>query len=424
MKYPKLWKILVVFTALIPVAVLAAATQSSFTIAIIPDTQNYTDYRHQKAEGFPFDAGEIFLEQMRYVAQHAESAGGDIAFVTSVGDMWQHASLLMDPGHEARGFRRVPNPAIEQWITPMARSYEMPLVKRGYELISGKVPFSVVPGNHDYDAFWRGVPRVISPDAKDPSQSTVAHVGGLSNFSSVFSPDSPFFKGRKWYVASHDGGADSAQVFTGGGYRFLHIGLQFDAPDASLVWAAEVIKRFPGLPTIISTHNYLDPGGERRFGVPMDNNLIDPQDNHPQLVWEKLISQNDQIFLVLCGHRTSSGRRIENNRFGHPVYQLLSDFQDRKQTAIAKGVDKPPGNGIGDGWMRLMTFDMSGQTPIVRVRTYSTHYRKFSNEMSEYAGWYKADDELSALSDAEYNARDDFSRELSGFRGRFARAKN
>lgn len=31
-----------------------------FTVAMIPDTQNYVDYRHQKWSGFPFDATEQF----------------------------------------------------------------------------------------------------------------------------------------------------------------------------------------------------------------------------------------------------------------------------------------------------------------------------------------------------------------------------
>ena len=44
-----------------------------FTIAMIPDTQNYTDYTHQKAEGFAIDASELFLEQLGWVADHARS---------------------------------------------------------------------------------------------------------------------------------------------------------------------------------------------------------------------------------------------------------------------------------------------------------------------------------------------------------------
>src|SRR5262249_2749911 len=101
------------------VASVAAETGAKrFTIAVVPDTQNYVDYHHQKAAGFPFDASELLLEQMRYIAANAKDAGGDIAFVTAVGDLWQHGSLRMDPAHEARGFKRVDNPYFGKWIEP------------------------------------------------------------------------------------------------------------------------------------------------------------------------------------------------------------------------------------------------------------------------------------------------------------------
>ncbi|MCG3084601.1 hypothetical protein, partial [Anoxybacillus sp. LAT27] len=88
-----------------------------------------------------------------------------------------------------------------------------------------------------------------------------------------------------------------------GGLRFLHIGLQFDAPDASLEWAAQVIRDHPGLPTIIATHDYMNNRAERRPNPLLDANSLDPGDNSPQEVWDKLISKHDQIFLVLCGHQ-------------------------------------------------------------------------------------------------------------------------
>lgn len=404
------------------VGVLAAqrpAPATRFTIAVIPDTQNYIDYTHQKAEGFPFDASDLFFEQMRYVARHAQSQGGDIAFVSAVGDMWQHTSLLMDPAHAARGFKRGDNALLEHFLEPTekTRAVEIPLVKAGYEIIAGKLPFSVVPGNHDYDAQWTDLQHPAAPERKDDSRYGLLHVGGLTNFQSVFSDRSAFFKDRPWYVASHDGGADSAQVFTAGGYRFLHIGLQFDAPNASLAWAESVIARFPGLPTIVSTHNYLDTSGERLSGSGNDNSAIDPDDNSPPMVWDKFISRHDQIFMVLCGHRNSNGLRVEANRHGHQVYQIMSDFQGRQQVARARGVTAP-GGGIGDGWLRLMTFDMAQASPTVRVRTYSTHYRKFSVDLREYAAWYKAGLD-STLSDAAFHARDDFSLTLTDFRRRF-----
>lgn len=400
---------------------VAAPTQPQrFTIAVLPDTQNYIDYTHQTAEGFPFDAAEMFLEQMQYVADHVQSRGGDIAFVTSLGDVWQHQSLLIDPEHEARGFKRVPNPIMDGHFapTPKVRTIEMPTAKQGFEKIAGQVPFSVVPGNHDYDAMWTDAKHPPAPVFKDMSSIGMLYSGGLTNFKSVFSDQSEFFKGKPWYVASYNDGADSAQIFSAGGYRFLHIGLQFDPPNDALAWAASVVRRFPGLPTIVSTHDYMNEKGERVPNPIIDNHTVDPLNNNPQMVWDKFISRHDQIFLVLCGHEHGQAFRTDNNRFGHPVYQVLADYQDRWQTAKDAGLKMQRGEGIGDGWMRLMTFDLSADVPGIQVHTYSTYYKKQSIDTAEYARWYKAQ-EQPRMTDAEFHTQDDFTIRLPDFRSRF-----
>jgi len=399
------------------------ADDAPFTIAVIPDTQNYLDYSHQKAAGFPFDAAPMFIEQMQYVADHLKSQGGDIAFVSGMGDVWQHQTLQIDPAHAARGFKRVANPIMDPMFAPTGKvlTIEIPKAQEGYALVAGKAPFSVVPGNHDYDAMWTDAGHPPAAKFVDMSSLGMLHSGGLDNFRKAFSDQSPFFKGQRWYVASHDGGADSAQIFTAGGYRFLHIGLQFDPPNASLAWAAEVIKKYPGVPTIISTHYFLQTDGQRLPNSIIDNHAVDPEDNTPQMVWDKLISQNDQIFLVLCGHEHAQAFRADDNRFGHKVYQVLADYQSRYQTATEAGYKGfQQEEGIGDGWMRLMTFDMKGAAPRVHVHTYSTYYKKESVDMPDYAAWYKPT-EKPKLTDAEFRAQDDFTFDLTDFRSRFGK---
>lgn len=411
--------------AALALAMPAWASDDSFTIAVIPDTQNYVDYSHQTAENFPFDAGEMFLDQLRYIAANAESVGGDIAFAISLGDNWQHQTLRMDPGHEARGFKAVANPMLDQHFAPTEKVHtiEMPTVKKGYEMIAGKLPFGVVPGNHDYDAMWTDSNHPPAAQFKDMASLGMLHSGGLNNFRTVFGADTPFFKDKPWYVASHDGGADSAQIFEAGGYRFLHIGLQWDAPDASLEWAASVIAKHPGLPTIVSMHDYMNADGERVANPIIDGHAVDMQDNNPQMIWDKLISQHDQIFLVLCGHEHGQAMRTDLNKFGHPVYQVLSDYQDRGQTAIDAGAKPIPGFGaplIGDGWMRLMKFDLGGEKPAIHVRTYSTHYKKLSGEEINYAKWYRHI-EQPKMTDEQFYGADDYAIDLTDFRARFDR---
>src|SRR3546814_18761983 len=99
----------------------------------------------------------------------------------------------------------------------------MPTARAGYSILSGKLPFSVVPGNHDYDSVWSDARWPATADAASPLRYGMLHYGGLDNFRSVFGSDSDFFKGKPWYVGAFNGGADSAQIFAAGGYRFLHI---------------------------------------------------------------------------------------------------------------------------------------------------------------------------------------------------------
>ncbi|WP_201789554.1 hypothetical protein, partial [Cronobacter sakazakii] len=97
---------------------------------------------------------------------------------------------------------------------------------------------------------------------------------------------------------------------------------------------------------------------------------------------------------------------------------ILSDYQDRNQAALDAGVAADKAPALGDGWMRLMQFDMDAAPPTVRVRTYSTHYRRFASEEPNYARWYKPN-EQPHLSDEDFLNRDEFTIPLTDFRARF-----
>lgn len=398
-----------------------------FTIAAIPDTQNYLDFRHQVSAGFPVDAHELFFEQMRFIADNARSNGGDIVFATHLGDIWQNRVQRMDPGHELRGFKAAPDavtggqPAV---FPEGVRTHEIPKAVEGFRIIAGRLPFSVVPGNHDYDAVWVDAAHPPQPEREDELRSGFRHFGGLEGFLSAFASDSEFFRGQPWYIASNDGGADSAQVFTAGQCRFLHIGLQYDAPDSSLAWARRVIRQNPGLPTIVTTHKYTNREGRHAVGGALDMSIIDPRDNNPQMVWDEFISQHDQIFLVLSGHIGGQGHGIERNDSGKDVHHLLSDYQPRWRAAKAADRDgRYEGNPLtGDGWLRLLTFRLDGDAPEIQVRTYSTHFGKYASEMPEYASWYKAGERQAELDDEAFVARDEFVIELGDFHQRFGAA--
>ncbi len=393
----------------------AAPKCGTFTVAVIPDTQNYLDYRHQTWSGFEFDAVDMFYRQMQWIAENSRSAGGDIVFASHVGDVWQHFSAWTDPAHAQRGFAAMPNGGsqVARSPKPHVKSFEIPAAELGFRLLAGKLPFSVVPGNHDYDALWTDPAH---PPRPEENAAGVRHVGGLNGFLSAFSDQSELFRNQPWYVSSHDGGADSAQVFAAGECRFLHIGLQYHAPDASLAWAREVIARFPGMPTIVTTHDYLHRDGKRNRRSNPNNAVLDPTDNDPEMIWDEFISHHDQIFMVLSGHVGGQAYSVDLNRNGQPVHQVMADYQGRGQTALEAGEGR---TSLGDGWLRLMTFDLDGDSPSVAVRTFSTHYGRYASEIAEYAAWYKDIEGQSDVSDTEFLRRDEFTIDLTGWQLRF-----
>jgi len=403
-----------------------------FQIAMIPDTQNYIDFTHQKASGFAFDASDQFIAQMAWIAERGRGQGGDIAFVASVGDVWQHQSELIDEAHLARGLDRLEKSFFGDHFapTPAVFDIEIPKAVEGYALIDAAgIPFGVAPGNHDYDAMWNvvGFPPNFEKDPSElrfvPEDLGMLHVGGLNNFRSVFGADQEFFSDKDWYVSSFRGGANSAQIFEAGGYRFLHLALEMQADDDVLAWAESVLASHPKLPTILSTHDYMDGRGDRVANPIIDLDLVDPDHhNSAEELFAKLVMPNDQIFMLLCGHEHGQSMRVDPNAAGHDVYQILADYQDRGQSGLEAGQPRDPAFrqpvGLGDGWFRLLEFELGGASPKVSVRTYSTHYETWSGDLETYADWYR-EHEQPEMTDLEFLAADDFEIELSDFRTRF-----
>ena len=258
---------------------------------------------------------------------------------TSSGTPWQHFSERTDSDHRDRGFGALDYPELNARfeVTEETSRFEIPTAVQGYQLLSdAEIPFGVAPGNHDYDAAWFETPSAL-------------HIGGLSNFTNVFGAESDFFRDEPWYISSFNQGTSSAQTFTGGNYLFLHLAFEMQPSDAVLEWAQSVIDENPGIPTIISTHDFLSAAGEREpFGA-LDLAAVDPdRHNSAEQVWEKFIRPNDQVFMVLSGHQPGQAMRIDENDAGHQVYQVLADFQNRGQVGLEAGQETGPNGNPGD----------------------------------------------------------------------------
>ena len=250
-----------------------------FTIVAMPDTQFYSE------EG---DLTPIFANQIQWVLDNRKTE--NIAFLTHLGDVVDNADDQ------------------EQWDN--ALSALQPLFDA-----PANFPYSICQGNHD----------------------------GVDLYTLYLGPDR--YEHNPWYVGGSPNGLNHAQVFRVEHREFLHINLE-KYPDAeSFEWAQSVIddRDYQGLPTIVSTHDYVVYGGRGPVG---------------EEIWEGFVKVNPQVFMVLNGHTHTEYQFVSHNDAGMPVFQMLSDYQDRDDG--------------GQGLMRLIEINEAEGT--IDVRTFSPGY--------------------------------------------------
>lgn len=152
------------------------------------------------------------------------------------------------------------------------------------------------------------------------------------------------FTGKEWYGATTST-QSSYQVFYAKGRSYLVLNLRYAADSTVRTWAQGVINAHPGMPTILATHLYFTPDG-----------AYDP---YATTLWDGLIDDNSQIFMVLCGHHDSQGPKFNSrtNAAGQIVYELMTDYQQ---------------TDYGGGYLRLLEFDE--ENSVIHATAYSPYY--------------------------------------------------
>lgn len=277
------------------------------TLIVLPDTQYY-------ASSYP----DVFAGQTNWIL--AQQLPLNIAAVLHVGDI-------------------VDGDTQSQWNVAGTSMHSL----------DGKVPYVVVPGNHDTN-----ISRVTMMD-------------------SYFGPAS-----MPWISGTMTAGQmeNNYALVDVGPQQWLVIAVEFGPRNAVVAWADKVLKAYPTTPAILLTHAYLYSDGTR-YNLAVGGTDSSKEDlfqwwypqyygftpaegiNDGEMLWQKLVLPNSNVRLVFCGHQTGWARLTSTRPDGTSVHQVLSDYQ---------WLD---GKNFGFGYLRVLQLDYAKKT--VAVQTYSPY---------------------------------------------------
>lgn len=247
-----------------------APRTSSFSIIVLPDTQNYSLYRP-----------DLFVAQTRWIAEQKDIL--NVACVVHEGDITQ--------GNTEPEWR-VADGAIR-------------------ELDAAAVPYCITVGNHDLRDDESGRLR----DAR--------------LFNRHFGPWR--FEKKPWYGGHFGGGNENAfYLIHASGMDFLILCLEFGPRDEVLEWANKVVAKHKRRRTIIVTHCYMYSDDTRvGKGDSWNPHGYGCKGNDGEEMWDKFVRKHKNVFLVLSGHILNDGlgRRTDVADEGNSVHQLLANYQ-------------------------------------------------------------------------------------------------
>ena len=300
-----------VFTLLLLIlSVSYPLAQKNFTIISLPDTQYYTDIRYG---GTPAH----FTAQTQWIADNKDSL--NIVFVAHLGDVVQKGNTKEIP-----------------WLYA---DYSMSIIEDSLITnLEDGIPYGIAVGNHDQGV---GVGSVGEP-------------GETELYNQYFGENR--FLGRSYYGGHYGTKNDQHYVlFSASGYDFIAIFFEYntDPDEPVLVWADSLLNTYSTRRAIIVSHYIIDAGIQGNWGT------------QGQAIYERL-NDNPNMFLMLCGHKSAEGIRLDSTINGNIVYTLLSDYQYYP-------------NG-GNGFLRIMEFSPINNT--IQVKTYSPTLNQYETKGS------------------------------------------
>jgi hypothetical protein len=236
---------------------------------------------------------------------------------------------------------------------------EAELITKQIIKLDGVVDYSLIRGNHDPADFYDEYFGVNSTKT-----GYASHI-------------------EDYYINS----SNSVHYFTAGNLDYMVVTLDFGAGDPVLNWASEVIAAHPNHNVIVVTHAYMDRDGTtlgnsdagalKTNGTndPLYNTAMGATANNGDHMWDKLISQHENIVLVLSGHIGTEDVICSQWKgvHGNTVTNILIDPQDMDTLFKSQG---------GVGAVAMFYFSNGGKT--VEVRYWSTVQNAYIKTKNQY----------------------------------------
>jgi hypothetical protein len=274
-----------------------AATEGTFSVAVIPDTQHYRrSAEDPDTAGEPTVTNAVFESYVDWIASNA--ARQRIVFASHVGD-------IVDVNNH------------QQWS----------VARQMMDRLHGRVPYGISVGNHD-----------------------MVRSGDSTLFQEYF-PASRF-EDFEWYggcfhspvgrSATSGNNANSFQLFSGESLDFIILHLECNAPDDVLAWADAVLEQHASRRAMITTHMGLGPRDKPKeaddyFTAPKGRmtwkKCHGDRGNSPQQMWDKCFCKHANLFLICCGDqsRTQAMHQSSKGNNGNIVHEILSDYGSHGQ---------------------------------------------------------------------------------------------
>ena len=191
---------------------------------------------------------------------------------------------------------------------------EWRLASSKINMLRGIVPYSIVRGNHDDEG---GYHKYICTDY---------YISQMDGF--YYNSSLPATEGNSM--------SNSYRKIDIWGHKYLMLTLDYNITDGVKEWANQIISENPDHHVIVSIHSFLYKTGNIWNGSIEHSNLQNEQVPYyfeGNALWEDVLSQHENVFMILSGHVSVPDPviRTMTGAHGNEVLQILVDPQSEDE---------------------------------------------------------------------------------------------